>query len=368
MKTIQLSVRRLALLCLLTLAATAAAARAQTVIPRVCVDAPYQTGTTTLAAAAAAGARTIQVNGYVPPLVSLVINPGGANQETVPYIRANITGNGPYTLTTDSSFASYAIGGNFVGTYPLSYSHAAGETITFAGYSGLAYWGYNNTTNAPIPIPIGILTGNFFAPGPITYSQQTASFQPGIHDAAFITAFGGQAGDVLTWFLDSGTAAARNGVAARCMTITYQGRLSDSGASANGQYDLQFTTYDALTGGTAQSGTITVENAPVVNGVFTVQLNFGSSFTNNDKARFLEIGVRAGTSTGAFTILTPRQLITSVPFAVNAAIASGVRLPITSVMPSAGDCDEISEYGQMQVSTTTLYICTPAGWKTTALQ
>jgi hypothetical protein len=35
--------------------------------------------------------------------------------------------------------------------------------------------------------------------------------------------------------------------------FTYQGRLLDNGVAANGLYDLQFTNYDAATGGNALS-------------------------------------------------------------------------------------------------------------------
>jgi hypothetical protein len=39
-----------------------------------------------------------------------------------------------------------------------------------------------------------------------------------------------------------------------CTVFTYQGRLSDSGSPGNGLYDLQFTNYDAATGGHALGG------------------------------------------------------------------------------------------------------------------
>src|SRR6266496_2303670 len=84
-------------------------------------------------------------------------------------------------------------------------------------------------------------------------------------------------------------------------TITYQGRLSDGGAPANGTYDLEFKLYDAAN---AQVGpTETREDVPVVNGGFTVQLDFGSVFDGS--ARTLEISVRPGASVGPFTTLTP---------------------------------------------------------------
>jgi hypothetical protein len=148
--------------------------------------------------------------------------------------------------------------------------------------------------------------------------------------------------------------------------------LSDAGAAANGQYDLRFTAFDALTGGTAQSGSVVVENAQVTDGVFTVQLPFGASFFNNNNARLLEIGVRPGAATGndPFTLLTPRQPITPVPFAINAQTATNVsggfvRLPLTANAPPAAECNDTSMYGRMKVDATNnkLYVCTTTGWK-----
>jgi hypothetical protein len=94
--------------------------------------------------------------------------------------------------------------------------------------------------------------------------------------------------------------------------------LTQSGATANGNFDLQFTLYDAQTGGTPRSDVVTVNNVTVANGIFTVPLNFYTSLYNNYNARFLEISVRPAGSSVAFTVLTPRQPITDVPFAVNA--------------------------------------------------
>src|SRR5689334_23280578 len=42
--------------------------------------------------------------------------------------------------------------------------------------------------------------------------------------------------------------------------FTYQGRLNVSGSPANGQYDLVFTLYDALSGGTQVGSPVTVSN------------------------------------------------------------------------------------------------------------
>src|SRR3989440_1689423 len=112
--------------------------------------------------------------------------------------------------------------------------------------------------------------------------------------------------------------------------FTYQGRLTDGGAPANNNYDLQFTLWDAGVGGTQQPqpapATLTKTNVAVTGGVFSVLLDFGvSAFPGAD--RFLEVGVRPGGSGGAFTVLSPRQQISSTPYALhtlNATIADSL--------------------------------------------
>lgn len=358
------------------------------VTPRVCVETSYQTGTVTLAQAAAPGDKIITVNGYVPPFVALVINPGGATEERLNYVNIRIDGSGPYTLSFNETFHGALSLSGFNCTncyYDLQYAHSAGETVKFEGYYGTASFGYRNAGNSAVTIPRSVTSHNFFTPGPTSYGGQPNQFQPGIHDNVLVLPFGGQAADTLTWVLggtlgsnnSANAAIARNGQGQGCATITYQGRLTDAGGAANGQYDLRFTAYDALTDGTVQSSSIPIENVQVTNGIFTVQLNFGSAFTGNDKAKFLEIAVRPGASSGTdpFTTLTPRQPITSVPFAINAqkafSVSGGfVQLPLTTVAPSSEDCNETKEYGQTRVDAAgnKLYICMTTGWKAFAPQ
>ena len=103
--------------------------------------------------------------------------------------------------------------------------------------------------------------------------------------------------------------------------FTYQGRLEDGGGPANGSYDLAFTLYDAETNGTAIAGPLDLPATAVSNGLFTVSLDFGNQFDGN--ARYLEIQV--STNGGdAPIILSPRQPLTPVPYAVFAGNASGV--------------------------------------------
>jgi hypothetical protein len=100
--------------------------------------------------------------------------------------------------------------------------------------------------------------------------------------------------------------------------FTYQGRLTDGGAAANGTYDFQFTLYDAASVnlGSAE-GSLTVTN-----GIFTASIDGAAPlFTSSNPARFLEIGVRLSGG-GSYTTLTPRQPITSSPYAMKALSAT----------------------------------------------
>lgn len=108
--------------------------------------------------------------------------------------------------------------------------------------------------------------------------------------------------------------------AAQSTTFTYQGLLTDAGTPANGNFDLQFGLFDALTAGTQIGFTLARPNVTVTGGVFTVSLDFGAGgFPGAD--RHLEISVRpAGGST--FTTLAPRQPILSTPYAIRTLSAA----------------------------------------------
>lgn len=99
--------------------------------------------------------------------------------------------------------------------------------------------------------------------------------------------------------------------------FTYQGRFIDSGSPADGVYDFEFDLYDVSTGGTPLGSTITKGNLQVTDGYFTTDLDFGTGKFDGD-ARWLEIGVRPGDSTGAYTTLSPRQELTPTPYTLHA--------------------------------------------------
>jgi len=104
--------------------------------------------------------------------------------------------------------------------------------------------------------------------------------------------------------------------------FTYQGRLTDNGAAANGNYDLQFTICDALTNGNVVAGPIFKPSTAAISGLFTVTLDFGVNVFPG-AARWIEIGVRPAGSASAYTALTPRQAITATPYAITASSVTG---------------------------------------------
>lgn len=113
---------------------------------------------------------------------------------------------------------------------------------------------------------------------------------------------------------------------AQTTAFTYQGKLTDAGNPANGNYDLQFKLFDALSSGAQQGATITNPMVTASNGIFTVTLDFGAAAFPGAN-RWLEIGVRPAGSVNPYTVLAPRQAITSTPYAIqalNAAQLGGV--------------------------------------------
>ena len=129
-------------------------------------------------------------------------------------------------------------------------------------------------------------------------------------------------------------------VHAQTTSFNYQGRLQDAGVNANGSYDLRFTLWDALTGGTQQPQplpvTVTKTSTAVSDGVFTVQLDFGAGAFPGAN-RWLETSIRLAGS-GGFTTLAPRQPITSTPYAVRSLSAASVdSVPVNAVPPGSGN-------------------------------
>ena len=116
--------------------------------------------------------------------------------------------------------------------------------------------------------------------------------------------------------------------------FTYQGRLSDGGNAAQGNYDLQFSLKDAATAGNTVGSAMTRAPVGVTNGLFAVTLDYGA-VAFNGASRWLEISVRTNGSATAYWTLAPRQLITSAPYAIQAASAAVATSAATATTASS---------------------------------
>ncbi|MDY6877927.1 MAG: hypothetical protein SWK90_17230 [Chloroflexota bacterium] len=103
-------------------------------------------------------------------------------------------------------------------------------------------------------------------------------------------------------------------------TFTYQGRLDDGGGPVTDTCDFQFGLWDDLSAGSQIGSSQNITSTAVTDGLFTVQLDFGSSAFAGD-ARWLEIAVRCPAGSGGYTTLSPRQPLTPVPYAIFASSA-----------------------------------------------
>lgn len=105
-------------------------------------------------------------------------------------------------------------------------------------------------------------------------------------------------------------------------SFTYQGKLNDGGAPANGSYDLRFRLFDAANAGAQVGATLTVTNVQATAGIFSASLDFGAAaFSGAD--RFLEISISPAGQNN-FVTLAPRQKLNAAPYAIqtlNAATA-----------------------------------------------
>ena len=103
--------------------------------------------------------------------------------------------------------------------------------------------------------------------------------------------------------------------------FSYQGQLTRGGLPANAMCDFQFSVFDAVAAGMQIGSTQTVSPVSVANGVFSVQLDFGSSAFRGD-ARWLETAVRCPVGSGSYATLSPRAPITAVPYTLYASTAA----------------------------------------------
>jgi len=105
-------------------------------------------------------------------------------------------------------------------------------------------------------------------------------------------------------------------------TLTYQGHLDNGAMAAGGLHDFRFRLFSVATAGVDVAPPVCVDNVTVVNGIFTVQLDFGQAYATTAD-RWLEVSVRQDTGLNCgditgFVPLDPRQKLTAAPMASHA--------------------------------------------------
>jgi hypothetical protein len=139
--------------------------------------------------------------------------------------------------------------------------------------------------------------------------------------------------------------------------FTYQGQLTQDGSPANGSFDFRFALYDDPEVGNQAGSILEIEDVLVSDGAFTVELDFGEQFDGTPL--WLEIGVRPGAGVGTYTVLSPRQHLSPVPYASYASRASWAGL--TGVPTGLDDGDDDTTYSAgagLALSGTTFAITT----------
>lgn len=107
-------------------------------------------------------------------------------------------------------------------------------------------------------------------------------------------------------------------VQAQDSRFTYQGQLKQNGVPVNATPDLEFRLFDQLQGGNQVGPTVTRTDVPVANGLFSVEVDFGTSAYLGGP-RWIETRVEG-------QALSPRQAVNAVPIAAYAlagAIGTG---------------------------------------------
>ena len=123
--------------------------------------------------------------------------------------------------------------------------------------------------------------------------------------------------------------------------FTYQGELTINGNPANGSYDMTFDAYELSSGGSSLLlfGADEHLGVTVTNGLFTVtDVDFGDLVFTSGSDTWIELAIKPAGSGGAYTVMSPRQKITSAPYAIKSGFANTAKqAEDLSVTASAND-------------------------------
>ncbi|RMG55011.1 MAG: hypothetical protein D6723_03660 [Acidobacteria bacterium] len=133
--------------------------------------------------------------------------------------------------------------------------------------------------------------------------------------------------------------------AVRQMSFAYQGQLREDGTPADGLYDFRFTLYTTQTGGEALDSAF-YEQIDVIDGLFGIECEFDPIALGSSE-HWLEVAVRPSGSAAPYATLSPRQRLTSTPYAIFAQHEpwSLIGVPVGF----AGDGDEAALFKEADV-------------------
>jgi hypothetical protein len=136
-------------------------------------------------------------------------------------------------------------------------------------------------------------------------------------------------------------------VPAQTTEFTYQGRLLSGGIAAAGPHDFVFALYDAVEEGNQLGPFQVLNNVNVNNGVFSVRMDFGNQFTGPN--RYLEIRVRQ-IGEPNYTVLGPRQAITSAPYAIKSLNAANAEIAADAVSVGGVPAENLTQNDDPRLS------------------
>jgi hypothetical protein len=200
----------------------------------------------------------------------------------------------------------------------MAMTPTAGQAVAFQWREttgGLSNTIHSGSQTFPYWIRIersGSLFAGYHSPDGITWTLQGVSIVPmGLNAYIGLAVTSHEEGVLRTAEFDNVTIEGRIGMGT---AWTYQGRLMDANQPADGLYDFRFRLYDS--NDAQQASAVDIGDLDVIEGYFTAELDFGSEVFDG-AARWLDISVRPGASTGSFTPLSPRQQVTPMPYALN---------------------------------------------------
>jgi hypothetical protein len=102
--------------------------------------------------------------------------------------------------------------------------------------------------------------------------------------------------------------------------FTYSGRLKYKNNPADGNFDLQVKLYDDLNAGNLIA-TYSINTLPIANGLFVMNVDFGSVNMFDGTAYWLELSARPS-GNGPFQAVSPRQPVNPTPYAFFTPLAA----------------------------------------------